>query len=468
MQDSTLVRLLRLLPISDLRNLKKVVRSPYFNTREDVSRLYDYIFDHHAETGATGALDRQRVFRRVFPNEKTFDMAPLRRAMTLLTECVKQFLAIEAMRSSESVEEMFLLQAFQTRGIEEFKEKTLETALAKNERQPRRDADYLSRQSALNWEIFHQTATKKWITQADFEPMLQQNTRFLLVKILQLGCQVAAVGNFLNLHLPAPFLDEAVRLVEQHLDEPAIRIYFHVLQCLRGDESEPHTEILNECLTRYRDQFSKTDLHIFVISVLNVFNTKLSTHPTEDLRKKTFSFYCTALETGLLTPHKVLSKFSYYNIFMIGVQCREFEWTRRFLEDWMPMLPAAERENAFAFHLAAWHFHTKNYDEAMARLQQVATRDEVLYSLEARGMLARIFFERGERDALAYHLDSYRMFVYRHPETGFYKELHLNFIVFLQKIMDLDKTDAARCRQLAAEISGTVKLREKSWLLQLF
>ncbi|NJN34401.1 MAG: hypothetical protein HC817_09275 [Saprospiraceae bacterium] len=43
MQGSQLLELIKSLNKHDMRELRKVVRSPYFNQREDVIQLYDFI-----------------------------------------------------------------------------------------------------------------------------------------------------------------------------------------------------------------------------------------------------------------------------------------------------------------------------------------------------------------------------------------------------------------------------------------
>ena len=68
MNNSTLIQLFKSLDKADRRQLRKVVTSPFFNQKEDVTALFNYI-DKHLEAGAP-KLMKEKAFAAVYPKQK--------------------------------------------------------------------------------------------------------------------------------------------------------------------------------------------------------------------------------------------------------------------------------------------------------------------------------------------------------------------------------------------------------------
>ena len=76
MHNSDLVKTLKHLSHIERRQLRKAVRSPFFNHREDVVKLCDVLL--RAIDLGGNLLDREKVFSKVFPDEQDIDMPRLR------------------------------------------------------------------------------------------------------------------------------------------------------------------------------------------------------------------------------------------------------------------------------------------------------------------------------------------------------------------------------------------------------
>ena len=68
MLNSSLVELIKFLTPSDKKGLKKFVRSPFFNQREDVMLLFDYL-ENYIDTEPL-KLAKEKVFEAVYPKQK--------------------------------------------------------------------------------------------------------------------------------------------------------------------------------------------------------------------------------------------------------------------------------------------------------------------------------------------------------------------------------------------------------------
>jgi hypothetical protein len=173
------------------------------------------------------------------------------------------------------------------------------------------------------------------------------------------------------------------------------------------------------------------------------------------------------LKNKVLLPNGQVSKFTYKNALNAALTLGETAWAAQFLEDYRPFLPKSEQDNIYQYSLAVFYFRTGNYDLAMTQLQKVALHEDVLFSLDARRMLARIYFERKEWIALDSWLASFKTYLKRQKNMGYHREYHLNFIQYLQKMM-WDKLQNTTIRKrLHAELFVENLVLEKDWLLGL-
>ena len=185
----------------------------------------------------------------------------------------------------------------------------------------------------------------------------------------------------------------------------------------------------------------------------------------QDFIRQAFDLYRSALESNILFENEILSPFTYNNILVLGLNLKEFEWTEKFLYDYKIRLPEKEQENTFQYNLAIFYFRKPDYDKALELLQQV-TFKEVLYNLDARRMLLRIYYERQEWDALESLFDSFRTYLYRKQNIGYHKDNFLNLVKIVKKMISNNLSDKAFKAKLRKEVEQTKALAERGWLLE--
>ena len=100
----------------------------------------------------------------------------------------------------------------------------------------------------------------------------------------------------------------------------------------------------------------------------------------------------------------------------------------------------------------------------MTLLQEV-TLKEVLFNLDARRVLMRIYYELGEFSALDSLLESFTVFLHRQKNLGYHKNNYQNLIKFVKKLLQIDLKDEVLKSQLKQDIDDTLELTERDWLL---
>ena len=171
------------------------------------------------------------------------------------------------------------------------------------------------------------------------------------------------------------------------------------------------------------------------------------------------------MNNNILLENGVLPHYTYKNILMAALKSEEYEWAENFLNEFKKNLPEQDRENIYNYNLAIYYFRIGNYDEAMTLLQIVNLND-VLYNLDARRLLARIYFEKNEFQVLQSHIESSKVYLHRHKDIGYHHDMYVNFFRFLEKLQKISLRDAKAKTILRGEITNTQLLAEREWLIQ--
>jgi tetratricopeptide (TPR) repeat protein len=162
--------------------------------------------------------------------------------------------------------------------------------------------------------------------------------------------------------------------------------------------------------------------------------------------------------------NKIISRWTYNNIIVAGLLRKEFDWVKTFIYDYAECLPEKHREASFNYNLAKYYYEVGNYKEAMFLLQQMEY-DDLLHTMGAKIILAKMYYELSEVESLDSLIKSAQAFIYRKKVLGYHKEVYLSIFGIFKKLMSINPHDKSALKQLENEISTTKQLPEKDWLL---
>ena len=463
MHKSTLIQVFRTLTKKDIRELRKFVRSPYFNQREDVVRLFSYIDEVWEKDESL--LNREKAYAHVFPGQD-YDDPWMKSVMHFLLNCIKQYLALSEVQSDEAGVQLHLCRAFRKRGLDKLFEKEMKNLGRQQEKQPYRNVGYHYHNYQLQLERYEYDHRQRRSGRMNLQELAEELTIFYLADILRHSCTVLTARSMSQQDYNLELLEEVLRYVERSpvRQTPAVAVYHQAYKALAEPEEEAYFTQLEEWIEAYWQQFPPDEIRDIYLLAINYCIQRLNQGQRHYIRKA-FEFYRRGLDRAVLLEGGILSKFTYNNILMLAIALEEWEWAASFLEQYKENLPAKERGNIYRYNLAIYYFQKPDYGQAMALLQQVTFRD-VLYNLNARRMLLRIYFELGEYDALESLLDSFATYLRRQQDLGYHREHYRNLIHFVRRLLNIGLHNKEERQELAKEVDRKKAVAEKDWLLK--
>ncbi|MCC6724439.1 MAG: hypothetical protein IT258_08010 [Saprospiraceae bacterium] len=469
MHDSRLVEMLRTLSPAEIKELDKWLRSPFANQREEVVRLFGYLVDK-LDSAKAAALKKEVVHKKLFPGE-AFDEKRMAYTMSRLNLAAQSWLVFAEQQSGgEAAYRLQLAKALRKRGLEQQSERELRLAEAALQAQPHRNMDFHQLSHQLHLERYESSASRQRTAARSFQEWSDEESIVFAAKKLKQASTAHLHKAISEANLQIDFLEEVLAFVEQRqlMNLPAVGIYYLGYKAMTEEEPGAWFGQLREAMRRHFQQFPKAEMRdIYLLAVnycIRQINTRQQGEEQVFFLRQVFDLYTEGLDNEVFIENGVLSRFTYKNIANAGLGLKAFDWVEAFLHQYKEKVEAPHRESAYLFNLASLYFRKPDYDRALELLTR-AEFDDVLHNLDARRMLLRIYFDRGELDALESLLDSFTIFLRRRKDVGYLRQNYLNLIRFTKKLLQTPASERAAREKLRSEIMDCKALAEREWLL---
>lgn len=465
MEKSRLFQLLSRLDKRDFRQLKKFVRSPFFNQRQDLVELLAYLED--AINVTKSVPTKEEVFAHLYPQATAYDPQQVRLVMSLLNKLVERYIAIEEFSSDPLGIKLKLSSALRKRELIKPAQLSLKEAYKRLEAHPYRNADFYISRYHLEIEQFELHTLDKRNVKHDMQTISDAvDVGFLSHKLWQ-TCVAITHQNVSKIEYDFGLLPAVLAYLKERphlLEIPAIGLYYYCYLALMHRDVEEYFHRFKALIFQHGEKFPDEEIHGLYLLAINYCIRRLN-DGTESYAREGLDLYRSGLRTGLLLKGGQLSRFTYRNIVAMGILSGELPWVEQFMHEYKSALDAKFRESTFNFNLAKLEYTRQRYDLALTLITKDVHKD-LLLNLSAKALAMKIYYELDQYDTLDAHLQSMKAFLIRKKILGYHKTNYLNLIKYTQKLTELNPFDREAKATLRAAIKAEEPLLEKEWLLQ--
>ncbi len=453
--------IIRQLSSQETRDFQNFLASPYYNTREDMRDLFDFLAK---KKKAVRPLSKSDVFKKVFP-AKSFTEQEMRLLLSYLYRLLEKFLAVQNFHKNESSERKSLLSVFKQRNLNRHFRKTLNQAQKLHEKSNQQhpehylEAYYLEREE---YDILSSAGRTQELNLQQVEDNL--DSAFISFKLRQ-ACLARAHEAVFNTQYDIRLLEALLEIAQTDDFQriPAIVIYYHCYRALYDMPTEENFRIFREKLIEVTPFFPQTEIRTLYLLAINYCIKQINKAKPVYLREA-LDLYKSGLENDLLLENNRLSRFAFNNIVGIALHLDEYDWTENFVQEYSQKLNEEYREAAFNLNLARLEYARKNYDNALVYLQKADYRD-IISNMTAKILQMKIYYESDEFDLLYNHLKTMEMYVRRNKKISYHYPIWMNIIRYTQRISEINRFDKKAVKILRQSIEGEEYLTEKKWLI---
>lgn len=462
MQNSLIWELIRQFSTQEVRDFKRFLKSPYFNTREDLILLFEYLTEIKSTENPP---ERQTVFTSVFPDKK-FAAKEMRLLLSYLFRLLEQFLRIEAQEKNISTQKSSLISIYKSRNLPRHLRKTLNQAKKIRENTNQKHPEFYLHNYYLEREEYA-LQTKEGRTQELNLQELEDNldAAFISFKLRQ-ACIARSHEAVFNTQYETRLIDLLLQSAQQKTfrNVPAISVYFHCYNALYQEPTDANFRLFRQELIAVTPFFPQEEVRVLYLLALNYCIKKINKSEQIYLREA-LDLYKTGLENDLLLENGVFLRHAFNNIVGIALRLGDFAWTETFVRQYKSALPKQYRAAVFHLNSARLNYAQKQYDAALIHLQQADYRD-ILDNMVAKILQMKIYYETREFDLLQSHLKTLEMYIRRNKKISYHYENWRNIIRYTQRITEVNRFDKEAVGRLVTAIRKEEILTERGWLLE--
>ncbi len=173
------------------------------------------------------------------------------------------------------------------------------------------------------------------------------------------------------------------------------------------------------------------------------------------------------LERGYFFLNEKLPPHAYLNIVLIATRAKEFEWAKKFTEEYRQRIIGGD-QGLFFYHFNMAHclFTEGKFDEALDHIPDAPSSSH--YHHMVRRLELKLYYEL-HSDLLLYKMDAFRKFIVRTATKTIAANLRtmdLNFLNILMQLSQSPLKDKARSARLVTRIEAKTLLADRAWLME--
>ncbi|MFN7119481.1 MAG: hypothetical protein ACK4TA_21985 [Saprospiraceae bacterium] len=465
MQKSKVIQLLRACDSTEFAALAQFLASPYYNEDKKVIALFDYLQQFYP-TFTAPELNKKNVFRVLFP-QQDYDDKLFRYLLSDLNKRIEKFLAVRAVEQEASQLTLALLETLSTRGLHKHYQQVARQWEEAFAAKTAKNSTFFKTQLAWS-EIKEQHFQRQRVRK--FDPSLQDFAndldKYYFLHRLKIACAMLDRKSIFQAEYDVNISAQWIQHLEaqQCFTEPLIQVYYTIFQALMQEYEESYYILLKNYIQEYASAIAKDDLKDIYLFAINYCARKIRQGKANYV-SEALQLYQVGIEQAVLIDEQGLSPWAFTNVVKLALRLQHYTWIENFIQQYAPKMPETFRENALHYNLAELYYYTQRFDLAQAHLNQVAFSD-LNYYLGARVLLAKIFYELKEEEALLSLISSFTIFLKRNKQlSNDLKHTYLNFCQILFQIM---RRSPAQMPKLKEKISATKLLTDRAWLEEIY
>lgn len=465
--NGKLISLVKTFDSTKWKIMTDALQSPFFNKKPEILSFFLFLKQISKKGYPDNLLQKQILFEKVHPGI-AYDDAQFNHLCSGLYKVLERVLALLKMEEDGIQSELYQMQYFLSHDLEKSYGFTQQKAAQKlSSKSKIVESDYLQGGLLADLGDWHFAQQKVRKFDENLQKASDQLDLFYFSRKLRYLCEMMDRQQSLSHQYRLTFSEA----LHQHLlhnaydHHPLIRIYAMLFRLfLNETDTKVDFGSFKKLLEAYHTCFEEKDLRTIYYFGIN-FCIRQFRLGEKSFANDLMDLYQSGFDHKILLDQGKVSPWTFKNVVRLGLGLQRLEWTESFVQDYGPFLPADHQEDAINFNLAEIHYFRKQYDKALVFLHNTKFND-IYYNLDAKVMLAKIYAEKCEYEALDNLLMTFYIFLKRQKDIPRdIKAPYLNFIRFLQQFQRIDHPQKSEIWK--EKIAKTKLLTAKNWLLSL-
>jgi len=449
--NSKLISLLKTLSLSEMKEFKDYVQSPFFNKNKKVVALFDFIKKFHPGYDNDGLTD-ESISAALFPGMK-HDYFKIRNLTSDLFALAKDFLSQIYFRDESIYYPTFLLEKLREKNLNIIVEQTLKQFKNQLSKETTKDEFYQLRLAEMSQqEHFYQITKDPFGSHSYFQEDFDNFFEYALLKLLKFYCIMIHDNVQNNFSFDMKMFDQVLDFIRttEKMKNPTLIVFSRIV-LLVLEKKEEHFFRLKSLREEYSASLQREDRYMLDLYMsgfcADVYNIQAGT----DFQREHFLISKKQFERDEMTVGKML-----YPDFLIHVKIAtrvdEFDWAEMFINKYKDQIAEDEKQSCLNFCYGYMSCKKGQYEKAMDLLSRANFRSNLLKT-QVKVLLLQCYYELGHDDQVLSMIDTFKKFLNRDTTvTEYYKNAFVQYLKISSDLLRVRELPKGKKRNY--EITG--------------
>ena len=474
MNNSKLVNLLRTFSKHEIKELEKIVASPYFNRGRNYAPLLKQLKKFHPKFDDP-KMTPEYIFLKMYPGKK-INMQTIWNMSSALLKMAEEFLALGSLKKKGFLREQQIAEELHSRKLPQYYSKKLDEMENELER-PGISPNY------FHFKMQLEGARKEYYYIEEKQSLIPEHDdkegEYLILYFLW---SIVRVLNDMHVHSFMFNASYDVNVTHEFIKNVQLKkiinycndkkygyawlmemLYNQIMMILEPDDGK-YFSSLKELFEKNYNRFTDEAKLNWVTSLINYCSAKRD----YSSRKTLFEIHKFELKEGMAFTGKYLSKAHYLQILKNACAIKENEWIKNFINECAPKLKPSYQKSMRALGLAFLYLNLKHYDKVFESLGKIRFID-IKDKLTVKFVYIRAYYESKETEALLSHIDTTLHFI-NNNSASIRSDIALNYRNSLKAIKKLiamgENNEYSDLEHVKKTIEGNTDMVLGDWLLE--
>lgn len=479
MLDSSLTDILRTLSSKEWTEFEKFCGSAFHNGGRDLTPLLRLLKRYRNEFDSD-KLSREFLYGKLYPG-RPYRKSVMESSLSRLNRLAEEFLIQLGIRENQFfIKERLLLDELAERGLRKRGDKTVRMIEKKMMDRKEHPFDFTAKKEVhTSLATYYSTLNlrHKHIEQ------LEKTKRFIIYSFIsELAFFESAKLSGLSFRSQDPESSYERKLIEMvdleglielarkydKTDFGFLNLYYLMKKAVEDSHDESNYFVYKESAYRLLGRMDDT-MKRFVYNTLGALSSYYMVAGRKGFKKETFEIRKRAVEEGLYSfSESGIPKVSEFrSTFIDALNERDFEWAEKFCNKFIELVNPDEREDLRNYYTSRLAYERNDLDTALKLVSKVNI-NQLVFKLDTRNLISKIYFDTGSYDSLLSLLDSYTKLTGRPGiRSSAIQIRHRKYAGYLKRLVLLKerRADQAKFAELRNKMAGD-NFTSKTWLLE--
>ena len=471
MENSQLIRVLSIFSPKEIKELKKMVRSPFFNSNKNVEKLMNYLAKYYPSFPEK-YIRKKTIHSKLF-KDAAYNDGYLRKIMFTLNKLAEEYLSYLNFSSNKHAKPDALLQEYFKRNkpelfLEKFKENN--SALKKHKQSTEkfyysflnsyRNLAFGAEQKILDFS--------KFAVKNDLMEPLEHLSSHYYSNFMNLYEYYINTQHILSFETDHRYFENIISSFDMNLinKNPLLKIHYNLIKMLTEPGNEEFFYITKEYVTDENINLGSNELENIYINLQNYCMRKIRANKNE-FSYALFEIYKSELKRAGYTEERNISVILYRNVIFTALQLNEIIFAEEFAEKYRPLLHKQIADANYLYSKAHIALKKKQFSSIAGYISRIKSSDELLKA-DIKVIMLCTYIETGAVEQFHSLVDSFRHYLSSNNRlSDERKKLYETFISFCTKLNAITEEPGLRkLDELEMKINTSENVINKSWLIE--